>query len=152
MSLGECRSQMFYQPPHWHSGLIDRLDGPLHMRFLFQPAVAILIGIRDGISDARKGQPAYFWSILSRMNRSGPLLRAGLKSVSKVMVVAFVLDVIYQAIAFRYFHLVGAVLAMLVLAFVPYLLIRGPANRMAKWRARRRPSQASGQHARHGLL
>src|SRR5579885_468278 len=124
---------MFYQPPHWHNGLIDRLDGPLHMRFYLQPAVAIFLGIRDGISDARKGEPAYFWSILTRMNQCGPLLKAGLKSVSKVMLVAFVLDAIYQAIAFRQFHLVGAVLAMLILAFIPYVLLRGPANRVAKW-------------------
>ncbi|HKT47900.1 MAG TPA: hypothetical protein VJP87_10290 [Candidatus Acidoferrales bacterium] len=142
---------MYYQPLHWHNGLLERLDGPLHLRFLFQPAVAIFLGIKDGISDARKGEPAYFWSILTGMAHCGARLKAGLRSVGKVMILAFVLDAIYQAIAFRYFHLLGAVLAMLILAFIPYLLTRGPANRITKaWLER--PKGASRRQPRHGVL
>jgi hypothetical protein len=48
-------------------------------------------------------------------------------------VLAIVLDAIYQFIAFRAFHLVGALCAALILAFLPYLIIRGPANRIARW-------------------
>ena len=48
------------------------------------------------------------------------------------------MDVIYQAIVFDTFHPGEAAIISILLAFVPYLLLRGPVTRMAAWwRARR---------------
>jgi hypothetical protein len=38
----------------------------------------------------------------------------------------------YQLIVFRWIHPVELVVVVLLLAFVPYLLIRGPVNRLAR--------------------
>ena len=120
-------------PLSLYEGLMARLDGPLHFRFFAQPAMAAFLAIRDGIKDAREDKPAYFWGVLSGVGNRGHLLRSGLKSVAKVIVLAVVLDIIYQLIEFRTIHIVGLLGAALVLAVIPYLLLRGPAKRIARW-------------------
>ncbi|MGC1258501.1 MAG: hypothetical protein WA867_23300 [Candidatus Acidiferrales bacterium] len=132
-------------PLTFYQGLIVRLDGPLHFRFIAQPAMASFLGIRDGIKNARAGRPPYFWTICTDFKLGLQYLRDGLRSDVKVIVLASLLDAIYQFVAFRSFHLEGALYAALILAFLPYLIIRGPANRITRWCASRRASRAAGQ-------
>jgi len=129
--------------PTWQriaEDMIGRLDGPLHLRLIMQPAMAMVFGIRDGIKDAREGKPAYFWAIFTNPAHAKEPLKSGLRAVAKVMITAFVLDAFYQIIVLHWFYPGEAVLTALLLAFVPYLLIRGPANRIARWWAFRHPS------------
>jgi hypothetical protein len=126
------------------SDLIERTTGPLHFRLLMQPAVALFLGIRDGLKDARENKPAYFWAIFTMPSGRADLLKSGFKSIVKLFVMAFVLDAIYQILAVGRFYAGEALLVALVLAFVPYLLIRGPANRIARQWALRRSSRHAG--------
>ena len=57
-------------------------------------------------------------------------LKNGWKSVGKVFILAIVLDAIYQFIELRWFYPGEAVLVAIILAIVPYLVIRGPINRI----------------------
>jgi hypothetical protein len=117
--------------------LLDRLTGPLHFRMFFQPLMAAVFGVRDGLRDAREGKPPYFWSIFTNPLGSGEFLRHGLKSVWKILILAAVLDMVYQFIALHSIHLGHTFFIAILLAFVPYLIIRGPANRIARrWRER----------------
>ena len=50
----------------------------------------------------------------------------------RVSVIAIVMDVIYQFIVFRWLYPVEAIDTAFILAFVPYPLIRGPVNRIAR--------------------
>ena len=43
------------------------------------------------------------------------------------------MDLIYQLIEFNTFHPAEAAIIALLLAFVPYLLLRGPFARIARW-------------------
>jgi hypothetical protein len=63
------------------------------------------------------------------------LLRRGWKSVGKIFILALVLDAIYQVWQLGTFYPGEAVLTAIVLAFVPYVLLRGPVNRFMprKW-------------------
>jgi hypothetical protein len=112
--------------------LVGRLSGPLTFRLLLQPAMALYFGIRDGLKDSREGRPAYLWTIFSEPAQRGYLLHEGWKAMVKVFLVAFVIDGIYQFMVFRWFYPGEAVITAFVLAFVPYLLIRGPVNRIAR--------------------
>ncbi len=107
-----------------------RMDGPLHFRFFLQPTMAIIFAVRDGLKDAREGRPAYFWSLLTEPDLRKDLLRDGWRSTSKVFILALVLDFIYQIIALRWFYPFEALLVAALLALLPYLLIRGPVNRI----------------------
>jgi hypothetical protein len=52
--------------------------------------------------------------------------------VGKVFIVAIVLDVIYDLIVYRWVYPGQALIVAAVLAFVPYLMIRGPVTRIAR--------------------
>ncbi|RWN33364.1 hypothetical protein [Mesorhizobium sp.] len=113
--------------------ILERPSGPLALRFLLQPVMATLFAIRDGIKDARDGRSPYFWTVLSKPDERRSRLREGVKSTGKIMVLALILDAVYQFIELGTFYPFEAVAVAIVLAFVPYLLIRGPAARIARW-------------------
>jgi hypothetical protein len=58
------------------------------------------------------------------------LLREGWKALANVFAVAVVIDVAYQLIVFRWVYPGEVLLVAFLLACVPYVLIRGPANRI----------------------
>lgn len=110
--------------------LLARIEGPLHFRLLFQPLMAIAFAFRDGRNDARAGRPPYGWALATDPEHRRFLLRDGWKSIVKVFVVAYVLDVIYQFIALGALRPLQAVTVAFLLAIVPYALLRGPINRL----------------------
>jgi len=111
--------------------------GPLAFRFYLQPLVAIIYATRDGLADARGGKPAYFWALFSEAAQRRRLLQEGWRSVGKVLIFAAVVDVVYQAMVLRTFHPLDTMIVAALLALVPYVLVRGPINRIAKWIRRR---------------
>ena len=102
-------------------------------RLILQPAMATLFAVRAGWQDGLAGRPAYFWAILTEPAERRNLLREGWKAVAKVFVMAVIIDAIYQVINLRWFYPAEALIVAIVLAFVPYLLIRGPVGRIARW-------------------
>ena len=110
--------------------LAARVSGPMHFRLVMQPLMAIIFAIRDGRKDARAGRVPYFWALFTDPGHRRDLLRSGWKSVGKIFVIALVLDAVYQYIELRWFYPVEALLVALVLAIVPYVLLRGPVNRL----------------------
>ena len=111
--------------------LHGRLDGPMWFRFILQPTIASILAIRAGLKDGREGKPAYFWAILTDAANRQAMLREGFSAVIKIFILAVVLDGIYQYIVFRWFYPFETLVVAFMLAFVPYLLIRGPVGRLA---------------------
>lgn len=110
--------------------LADRVSGPMKFRFVFQPLMAIIFAIKDGRNDAREGRVPYFWAIFTDPGHRRDLLRNGWKSVGKVFIIALILDAVYQYIELSMFYPGEAVIVALTLAIAPYVLLRGPANRL----------------------
>ena len=115
----------------WHD-LSGRVGGPLNLRLILQPVVASVLAIRAGLRDARTGRPAYLWSIVTHPFGSVDLQLEGWKAVGKVFVLATILDVVYQVMVFRWVYPGEALLVAFLLACVPYLIVRGPVNRIAR--------------------
>ena len=104
-------------------------------RLIIQPIVAAIIAIQAGLKDAREGRPLYFWSIFTDRDRRREILREGWKDVAKVFVAAVIIDGIYQAIELRWFYPGEALIVAVILAILPYLILRGVTNRIARrWR------------------
>jgi len=61
-------------------------------------------------------------------------LREGWKAVSRVFILAVVMDVIYQYLVYRWFYPGEALIVAFILACVPYLFIRGPVDRIVRRR------------------
>jgi len=111
---------------------LARFDGPLHFRLFVQPLMAMVFAVRDGTRDAREGRSAYLWTLLTDSEQRRYLLESGWKGISKVFVLAVVLDVVYQLIVWREVKPVQALLTAAVLALIPYALLRGPVNRAVR--------------------
>lgn len=111
--------------------MMDRVSGPMHLRILLQPTIASVLAILSGLKDAREGKPPYFWSLFTNAAHRREMLQDGWKSVGKVFVIAMLLDVAYQIVVQRFVYPGEVVLVALLLAIVPYLLVRGPVTRIA---------------------
>jgi len=114
--------------------LIAQPSGPLAFRLILQPIMAAILAVIDGLKDARSGRPPFLRTMMYDSSQRGAYLREGLKRVSRVIVFAFVMDAIYQYIVLHRFYPVEALVTVFVLAVLPYLLIRGPIDRIARRR------------------
>jgi hypothetical protein len=129
----------------WHGVTIDNLQrmwddltsrpsGPMAFRFILQPSMAAITAIRDGLRDARTERSPYLWTILRHPQERIGRLREGLDATARIILLGLAMDVIYQVAVFRMFYPVEALIIAILLAFVPYLLLRGLVVRV--WHAR----------------
>ena len=113
--------------------LVSRPSGQFGLRFLIQPAMATILAIRDGLKDARTGRSPYLWTIVARPEKRGGRVREGFAATWKVIVMALVIDAMYQFIEIETIPPSGATIVAIIVAIVPYLLIRGHTARIARW-------------------
>ena len=126
--------------------LLGRIDGPMKFRLVLQPVMAMLFAIRDGRRDCRQGRPPYFWSLFRGLESRADLVRDGWRGISRVFVLAVILDVVYEFIELHAFYLPQSLAVAIILAVIPYVLLRGPANRLLSFIAKRR-KVAAARHA-----
>lgn len=128
--------------PEWLDAI---LGGPGRMRFILQPLVAILLGIRDGRRDARAGTPPYVFAVLAVRELRREELASGLKTLAKPLIVAILVDMVVQYLIFRSVRLWSALLVGALLVALPYAATRALTNRIVRrWgsgRPRRRGSE-----------
>ena len=113
--------------------LVGRTSGPMALRFVLQPAMATLLAFKAGLQDARNGQPPYFWALLFDPTQRRERLLQGWKAVAKVFTLAVVLDLVYQVVQLKRIYPGETFVVAFTLAFLPYLLLRGAVNRLARW-------------------
>jgi hypothetical protein len=123
--------------------MLSRPGGPMTFRFILQPAMAAAMALRDGVRDARLGRRPYLWALLRGVRdpegRAGRLWE-GIISTARIIILGVVMDVVYQWLEFRTFYPAQAAVIAVLLAFVPYLLLRGPFLRVARhWVAQPAP-------------
>jgi hypothetical protein len=112
--------------------LVTRPEGPMAFRFYLQPVVAIALAIRDGVRDAHQGRPAYLWALFSDRSGRRERMRDGWRAIKKVFIVALLIDLVYQVVVFKGMRPLEGLFIAVLLAIVPYALIRGPVNRIAR--------------------
>ncbi len=119
--------------------LQQAVSGKGALRFILQPTVAILLGVRAGKNDARTGATPYLWLLIFGGGDRRAALAEGLKHVSKVLVAAILIDGMLQYVLYQAIRPGWAVTVGILLALVPYSLARGVTNRLSVKRA---PAQA----------
>jgi len=114
-----------------------RLTGPGRFRFVLQPAMAILLGLRGGLADARAGRPPYVMGLLfDPLHRRG-YVRSGLTTIRDLVAIGIILDVVAQFLIFRQVHPGAALMIGPVLITMPYALARAVTNRVSRLIGRR---------------
>jgi len=111
--------------------LVGRADGPMAVRFILQPTVAVVLATVTALRDAREDRaPFFFWAIVTDPARRPEIFARIRKSVGKVFVAAIVIDVIYELLVYRWIYPGQAIIVATLLAIVPFLLICGPITRL----------------------
>jgi hypothetical protein len=113
--------------------LLDRPGGPMTFRFILQPTMAAIAALHDGIKDAKTRRSPYLWTVLTNPMERGGRLREGLIATGRIILLGLGMDAIYQFVVLKTFYPGEAVIISVMLAFVPYLLLRGPVERIARW-------------------
>jgi hypothetical protein len=113
--------------------VIGRPDGPMAFRFLFQPLMAASLAVKAGLDDAREGRPPFLWTVLTDRAQRARLVRDAWKDIARVFALAVVLDAIYQIVTQKWIYPLELLLTATLLAILPYVLIRGPVTRIARW-------------------
>jgi hypothetical protein len=112
--------------------IVDRPAGPMTFRFVLQPAMASVASLRDGLADARLRRTPYLAAIVSSAEGRGSRLWEGIIPTAKILILGVVMDVVYQLVFLREFFPAEAAIIAVLLAFVPYALLRGPIGRAAR--------------------
>lgn len=107
-------------------------------RFYLQPAMAMLFAIRDGVHDAHAGEPAYFWSLFTDREHVRERLRNGWRAVRRVFFLALAMDIVYELVVLKALRPLEGLVIAFTLAVVPYVVLRGPVNRIARLVSHRR--------------
>ena len=116
--------------------MVSRPAGPLAFRFILQPVMASLLAIRDGYRDASMGRTPYLWTILHDPLRRNDRLNEGLHAAMRVILFGVGMDLAYQTFVLKGFRPLELVVIVALLCFVPYLVVRGPAERIVRrWMA-----------------
>jgi len=122
--------------------LLARVSGPMKFRLVLQPCMAAFFAIRAGLADAKAGRPPWFWELVSNPPGRSDMIKEAWKRIGKVFILAVVLDVVYQLIVIHFVYPGETLIVAFVLAIVPYVLLRGPAMRVARIiEARRKEEQ-----------
>ena len=116
----------------WHD-LVERPTGPMKFRFFLQPLMAAF-SRSAMVSGTRIGRFPYFWTLLNKPQERVERLREGLNATARIIVLGLAMDAIYQVLVLKTFYPNEALVIALLLAFVPYLIIRGLVVRV--WRVR----------------
>jgi hypothetical protein len=123
------------------SDILDRPTGPMMFRFILQPTMAIIAALRDGFHDARLGRRPYIWALMHGVRDSGGRsgrLWEGIVSTARILILGVVMDIIYQWKVLDTFYPGQSAVIAILLAFIPYLVLRGPFERIAyHWVARK---------------
>jgi len=114
------------------SDMVARVSGPMKFRLVLQPLMATFFAVRAGLADGKAGRPPYMWGIFSDPAERASMLENGWKDVGKVFILALILDVVYQIIVSRFVYPGEAIIVAVVLAIVPYVIVRGLVTRVAR--------------------
>ena len=119
--------------------VVSRTEGPMHFRFFFQPAMSLFFAIKAGLRDAKNNTVPYLWGFMRSKDHRVHLAKDAWKDVGKIFIIGVVLDVIYQLIVIygaksetSFYPLESIIVAFWALAIVPYIIFRGPVNRILR--------------------
>jgi hypothetical protein len=113
--------------------LAGRMTGPLWLSMIFQPTTGLVLALVDGIGDARAGWPPFLWSLFAPDDFPVRRLPHGWSDVIKVLLVALLVDMVYQYLEVDLIFAGEALLVAFALAVIPYVVLRGLVTRIARW-------------------
>ena len=112
--------------------LPQRFSGTGRFRFILQPLIAILLGVRGGIADAKAGNPPYLFNLVFAAGRRREILRSAWTAISTLFAMGIILDVVFQLVLYGEVHPGAALLVGPILIFTPYVISRALTTRLVR--------------------
>jgi len=117
--------------------------GKFQIRLILQPLIAIILGLRFGVRDAKAGKRPFFHALVHGDGHRGALLKQAARDVMTPLIVAVIIDSILQQLINHRIRPLAAVIVGGILVLLPFLIVRALANRV--WtHGRARRSRAAG--------
>jgi hypothetical protein len=113
--------------------LPQRFTGQGSFRFIVQPLIAIALGVRGGLADARAGHPPYLFGLFFGAGKRKQLLHDGWLAIRDLLCAGIILDVVFQLVLYRSVHPGAALVVGPILVGVPYALSRALTTRLGGW-------------------
>jgi hypothetical protein len=112
--------------------LPKRLTGPGRFRFVLQPLFATVLGIRNGLADARAGRPPYLFGLLFKHEHRRQLARSAFRAVANLVLMGILIDSVCQWLILGSSYPGAALVVGPVLILMPYSVARALANRFSR--------------------
>ncbi len=109
-----------------------RLTGPGRFRFIMQPLIAVILGIMNGLADARQGRPPYLFGMVFHRELRRELAKTAWSTLANLLLMGIFLDAVFQWIIFGVVHPGAALILGPVLIMTPYVVARSFSNRFAR--------------------
>ena len=109
-----------------------RFTGSGRLRFIFQPTVAIVLGIRGGLADAKAGNVPYLFGLILGAGRRRELLRSGMAAVRNLVALGIMMDIVFQLVLYRSVHPGAALVVGSILISLPYAVSRALTRRVTQ--------------------
>ncbi|HEU4391544.1 MAG TPA: hypothetical protein VFV34_27385 [Blastocatellia bacterium] len=128
------RGRLYVFSMEFFEDIPKRLTGPGRFRFVLQPLIAIILGIRSGFADARAGRPAYIYGLVFHRDLRGELVKDGFRTVVNLILMGILMDAVFQWVILGVAYPGAALVVGPVLIMLPYTVARALSNRVARLR------------------
>lgn len=108
---------------------LSALKGVGAFRFYLQPLMAVIRGIRHGMRDAKENVTPIGSRLLSGEGKLSAL-KASVKDVLPIMIIALILDLYAQWQIFHYIYFFMTLLVIIHIVYLPYIITRDLTNRI----------------------
>ncbi len=119
----------------WESIARD-LSGKGQVRLIVQPIMAILLGARLGVTDAKGGASPFLRHLIGSRHQRWRILGNSIRYLWMPLLLALVVDCVLQRLTLGRIRPLAAVVVGVILVWLPFAIARGTANRV--WRLSRR--------------
>jgi hypothetical protein len=119
-------------------GMRETIEGRGQLRLILQPTIALILGIRMGIADAKSNKQPFLMHLVVTGDHRAKIVRDALMKVIIPFTLAIVLDGVLQYLTLGYVRPLAAVVMGLALIAVPFAVARSLTNRIYR---RRHPTQ-----------
>jgi hypothetical protein len=125
--------------------IIQDLSGKGQFRLILQPAMAIFLGIRFGIADAKAGTEPFGVRLFTGDHPHWQVFKESISAAAKPLVFAVLMDGFFQYLTLHRVRLLPALIVGGLLVWIPFGFARGFSNRF--WR---RQHAEAPLHHHHG--
>jgi hypothetical protein len=123
-------------------GIMEVTSGRGQLRLVLQPLMAIILGVRLGIADAKEGKDPFLMRLFRTSKHKAQVAKEAASDVIVPFTVAIVIDGLLQYVALGYVRPAAAIVVGAVLIWLPFSISRALTNRIYR-RSRRDHEQPS---------